>query len=218
MAQAPYQRLHSTIVYAVQGKGEFPRDMMRREMSRFQTPADEMRAGIGYRSESRRVQLVVDVNPRERFMPNAARWESFGWKVVPVTEPDVRTGLTPTPKPLAETQWRNIRKVVKALADHCFGSPTDPQYGVYHVALTTSLTAKDGIGHIDLEPLSPSATAPEMPTVALAPLQARIQQLERTEKAALGLLQALVYDRIDVGDWPPTATKAIQELGAATRG
>lgn len=51
-----------------------------------------------------------------------------------------------------QVQWRNIRKVVKALADHCFGSPDHPQYGTYHVALTTSLTAKDGVD-VQLEPL-----------------------------------------------------------------
>lgn len=46
---------------------------------------------------------------------------------------------------LHEKQWRNITKVVKALADFCFGSPNDPTYGHCHVALTTSLTAKDGL-------------------------------------------------------------------------
>jgi hypothetical protein len=59
---------------------------------------------------------------------------------------------TETPE---EVQWRNIRKVVKALADHCFGSPDDPKYGLYHVALTTSLTAKDG-PTFQLEPLPKS--------------------------------------------------------------
>ena len=46
---------------------------------------------------------------------------------------------------LHEKQWRNITKVVKALADLCFGSPNDPTYGHCHVAITTSLTAKDGL-------------------------------------------------------------------------
>lgn len=49
-------------------------------------------------------------------------------------------------------QWRNIRKVVKELADLCFGSPDDLKYGSCHIALTTSLTAKDGL-HTTLEPL-----------------------------------------------------------------
>lgn len=50
---------------------------------------------------------------------------------------------------LEEIQWRNIHKVVNALADLadlCFGDPKDPQYGIMHVAITTSLTAKDGLG------------------------------------------------------------------------
>ncbi|HET8687512.1 MAG TPA: hypothetical protein VFM18_12730 [Methanosarcina sp.] len=53
-----------------------------------------------------------------------------------------------------EIQWRNIKKVVKGLADFCFGSPNDPRYGHYHVMLTTSLTAKDGmdISTLNLEP------------------------------------------------------------------
>lgn len=52
-------------------------------------------------------------------------------------------------------QWRNIRKVVKELADFCFESPSHPQYGHCHVALTTSLTAKDGL-QVTLEPLPKS--------------------------------------------------------------
>ncbi len=57
-----------------------------------------------------------------------------------------------------EIQWRNIRKVVRTLADLCFESPEHPKYGTYHTALTTSLTAKDGLGPIDLEPLPDTAT------------------------------------------------------------
>lgn len=56
---------------------------------------------------------------------------------------------------LQAVQWRNIRKVVKALADLCFGGPNDPRYGIMHTAITTSLTAKDGldISTLGLEPL-----------------------------------------------------------------
>ena len=69
---------------------------------------------------------------------------------------------TAEPQPVAtanEVQWRNIKKVVRALADLCFGSPNDPKYGHCHVALTTSLTAKDGIV-VELEPL-PVAQQPQ---------------------------------------------------------
>jgi hypothetical protein len=41
-------------------------------------------------------------------------------------------------------QWRNVRKIVKALADWGFGSPNDPNYGHCHITMTTGLTAKDG--------------------------------------------------------------------------
>lgn len=57
-----------------------------------------------------------------------------------------------SPSSANEVQWRNIKKVVNALADLCFGSPEHPQWGVAHVALTTSLTSKDGL-QIELEPL-----------------------------------------------------------------
>ena len=52
-------------------------------------------------------------------------------------------------------QWRNIKKVVKALADLCFESPEHPKYGHCHVAVTTSLTASDGLDvtALRLEPL-----------------------------------------------------------------
>ena len=54
-----------------------------------------------------------------------------------------------------EIQWRNIRKVVNALADFCFGSQDDPQWGVSHLVIRTSLTAKDGldVSTLGLEPL-----------------------------------------------------------------
>ena len=70
-------------------------------------------------------------------------------------------------RPLEEIQWRNIHKVVNALADLCFGGPKDPQYGIMHVAITTSLTAKDGLdtSNLGLEPLV--APAPEVVQQAL---------------------------------------------------
>lgn len=62
---------------------------------------------------------------------------------------------------LQEIQWRNIRKVVDALADFCFGSQDDPRWGVAHVAIRTSLTAKDGLDvqALKLEPLAAPTTA-----------------------------------------------------------
>jgi hypothetical protein len=300
--------LSGRVAYCVEGKGEFPRDMLRREGSQFLTALDETNAGIGYHAETRRVMLAVH-NVRT-FTPNVERWKSFGWQVVPLDH-------SPPPGSLEEIQWRNIRKVVKRLADHLFDSPQHPNYGTYHVALTTSLTAKDGvgIGFTELEPLV--AHTPEVVTnsehssgltpvcqacqgtgeivqhesgredaisrrpceVCNDPSQTEdlsgygAQLLEengrkvlsywpycskcckpfefekdepfascgcpgstewgdprpaswvqppasnvRLESASLNLFKALIMDRIDVGDWPPTATKALEELGAATRG
>ena len=52
-------------------------------------------------------------------------------------------------------QWRNIRKVVKAIADYCFESGTHPDYGVAHTAVSTVLYASDGL-QVELEPLNHS--------------------------------------------------------------
>ncbi|MFY9460416.1 MAG: hypothetical protein WAP57_11775 [Aquabacterium commune] len=63
--------------------------------------------------------------------------------------------------PLEEIQWRNIKKVVRALADHCFGDKNDPRWGVAHISIVNSLTAKDGIDilALGLERLTPTAQA-----------------------------------------------------------
>lgn len=60
-----------------------------------------------------------------------------------------------------EIQWRNIRKVVRELADFCFGSATESgqiTLGAAHTALTVSLTAKDGLS-VQLEPLPVASLA-----------------------------------------------------------
>lgn len=267
MARPLSYSLPNRVAYCVEGKGEFPHDMLRREGSQFLTTLDETKAGVGYHAETRRVLLAVhDVRT---FTPNVERWKSFGWQVVPLDH-------LPPPGSLEEIQWRNIRKVVKRLADHLFESPQHPSYGTYHVALTTSLTAKDGvgIGFTELEPL----VAPTPEVAQQAPQSEDLsgygaQLLEengrkvlsywpycskcrkpfefekdepfascgcpgstewgdprpaswvqppapnaRLESASLNLFKALIMDRIDVGDWPPTAAKALEELGAATRG
>lgn len=52
-------------------------------------------------------------------------------------------------------QHRNIKKVVRALADLCFGSKNEPKWGVAWLAIVNSLTAKDGLDWmaLRLEPL-----------------------------------------------------------------
>lgn len=58
--------------------------------------------------------------------------------------------LSPTAE---EVQWRNIKTAVKAIADHSFGNPPDPKWEVAHLCVTQSLTAKDGLRDVKLEPL-----------------------------------------------------------------
>lgn len=55
-----------------------------------------------------------------------------------------------------EIQWRNIKKVVRAIADFNFGNPPDPKWEVAHACVVNALTAKDGLGKIELEPLPQS--------------------------------------------------------------
>lgn len=71
---------------------------------------------------------------------------------------------------LEAVQWRNIHKVVKALADFSFGGPNDPQWGVAHICMTQGLTAKDGLDilSLDLEPLASAQAAPAAPAVDAA--------------------------------------------------
>lgn len=56
---------------------------------------------------------------------------------------------------LETIQHRNICKVVRALADLCFESPSHPKYGIMHTAVVNSLTASDGLDWValNLEPL-----------------------------------------------------------------
>lgn len=63
-------------------------------------------------------------------------------------------------------QWRNIKKVVKQIADHCFGSKDDPTWGVSYISVVNSLTARDGIKPTGLE----SLYAPEPPVYKLEDL------------------------------------------------
>jgi hypothetical protein len=54
-----------------------------------------------------------------------------------------------------EVQWRNIRAVVKTLADWAFESQDHPKWGSAWLAMVTGLTAKDGPQFL-LEKLPPS--------------------------------------------------------------
>ena len=82
--------------------------------------------------------------------------------------------MSDTPRTAAEIQWRNIHKVVNAIADFTFGSADHPQYGTSHVAIRGALTAKDGIDIIALR-LEPLPTVVE--------LERRIKELEAERDA-----------------------------------
>lgn len=69
--------------FIVSGRGDFPRDMLRYDECEFATADDAVRAGDGYVHERRRVKLVTI-----KRAPTAARWESFGWRIVTDGEPD----------------------------------------------------------------------------------------------------------------------------------
>lgn len=81
--------------------------------------------------------------------------------------------MTTTPAPGAnEIQWRNIRKVVAELAKFCFGSASESgqiSLGAAYTALTTSLTAKDGLS-VQLEPLPVAAAVPASEAVPVRDL------------------------------------------------
>lgn len=73
-----------TIHYAVRGRGEFPRDMLRRDESVFATADDSNLAYNGGQAETL-PERTVNLRMPDRGQydsPNSKRWESFGWKVV----------------------------------------------------------------------------------------------------------------------------------------
>lgn len=123
------------------------------------------------------VQAVLSVNARRNddsppsLMHVWARTDVFG-KTTYYTTDQVRATLaTSQPKPTKDTgcadvptvvpnveqvQWRNIQKVVKEVADFCFGGHDhlgSVSLAAAHCAVVTSLTAKDGI-NVQLEPLT----------------------------------------------------------------
>ncbi len=65
------------------------------------------------------------------------------------TTPEEIVGYTVAPVVCAapsseEVQWRNIKHVVRTLADWAFGSKDNPRWGTAWVAMMNGLTAKDG--------------------------------------------------------------------------
>ena len=73
--------------YTVSGTGPFPIDMLRYDRSH---PTTEIGSHLIERTFNgrlgERVYIVVERNTEKAWTPTAARWESFGWRVEPITE------------------------------------------------------------------------------------------------------------------------------------
>lgn len=80
-------------IYIVQGRGEFPKDMLRRDQSTPATPADEAlvdaESGSDLLEEGGDSKLLrryeVTLQTESRTAPATKRWESFGFKVLAVS-------------------------------------------------------------------------------------------------------------------------------------
>jgi hypothetical protein len=73
------------------------------------------------------------------------------------------------PATAEQVQWRNIRNVVRQVAEFCFGSAEDKTFGSSFTAVVNSLTAKDGV-QVKLEPL-PVAPAAQVDQADIEALQ-----------------------------------------------
>jgi hypothetical protein len=76
-------RPYYPVTYAVRGQGNFPLDMLRRDRA---CPCREqdVRAIENADSPHPRTELLSRFHREEEFrFGEGARWESFGWKVVP---------------------------------------------------------------------------------------------------------------------------------------
>ena len=105
----------------------------------------------------------------------------------PVAVRDALAGVSAPAAQVEEIQWRNIKKVVDALADLCFGSVNDPKWGIAHIAIRHSLVSKDGldIKALGLEPL---ATAPQAQAYARDAEQDRWMEIGKAiERACIDL-------------------------------
>lgn len=80
-------KTHKTL-YAVEGAGRFPFDMLRYDASYPLHEAHTGASGMGGDYDApRRVVVLVHEGYRE-WRPTVARWESFGWRVVELPERD----------------------------------------------------------------------------------------------------------------------------------
>lgn len=72
--------------FTVEGAGPFPLDMLRYDRCTPDTEADALRAQDTHGGRRKVVlQRLID---SPFWVPTVGRWESFGWKVVPLYEED----------------------------------------------------------------------------------------------------------------------------------
>ena len=91
-----------TYTYEVEGRDEFPLDMLRRDESAFHTEADRRVAVTRHTTHKRRVKLSSSYAAG----PLVPRWESFGWRVVACSLPHVMLSGGQAPETPRTTEER----------------------------------------------------------------------------------------------------------------
>lgn len=102
---------------------------------------------------------------------------------------------------LEAIQWRNIQKVIKELADFCFGGARalgNVSTGAAYVAMTTALTAKDGL-NVSLEPLASTQTE------RIEYLEKHLAIMDGMARKAEAVLMNIGYSISENGDWTRTS-------------
>ena len=74
-APRPLRAVIGRGTFTVEGRGEFPVDMLRYDQCTFASPADEAEAGQGYVGGHRRRVTLTS----EKRAATIGRWDSFGW-------------------------------------------------------------------------------------------------------------------------------------------
>ena len=66
-------------IFTVRGKGRFPTDMLRYDMSH---PTNESDSAVIDNVDNDHKVREVQLTSYKRYGPTPGRWESFGWRVV----------------------------------------------------------------------------------------------------------------------------------------
>jgi hypothetical protein len=77
----------TTVKFQVRGTGEFPHDMLRYDNCRAASPEDQALIDLTYESDRAgemfkpRTVTLLAAAPHRWWLPTAARWQSFTWRV-----------------------------------------------------------------------------------------------------------------------------------------